>query len=258
MSHKKVNKIVMLWVALCVTQTSVANSSPTNLVHETQKFSVETGATRVIFTPNSQGSTLTVTNPQTYPILVQSEVLQADKETKSSFVVTPPLFRLDGEQSNRIRIINTEKLGPDDRESLYWLCITGIPPEIDSDWVTEDEKSKQLDSARLLTQMRIKSCIKLIVRPKSIANKTALDVASSIEWIKEGERLKIHNPTPYIFNFKDISINNKKVSLPDSGYILPYSDATVSVKAVGDSTVSWHLITDFGGESRKFESKIKG
>ncbi|MDI8993129.1 fimbria/pilus periplasmic chaperone, partial [Salmonella enterica subsp. enterica serovar Anatum] len=39
------------------------------------------------------------------------------------FMVTPPLFRLNGGQKNVLRIIRTGGNLPEDRESLYWLDI---------------------------------------------------------------------------------------------------------------------------------------
>ncbi|NPE97657.1 Dr fimbrial biogenesis chaperone DraB, partial [Escherichia coli] len=68
---------------------------------------------------------------QDYPMLVQSEVLSEDQKSPAPFVVTPPLFRLDGQQSSRLRIVRTGGEFPSDRESLQWICVKGIPPKED-------------------------------------------------------------------------------------------------------------------------------
>ncbi|MEB7742644.1 fimbria/pilus periplasmic chaperone, partial [Escherichia coli] len=104
-------------------------------------FSLQLGATRLIYDPDASGETLTIFNHQDYPVLVQSEVLKEDRTGGAPFVVTPPLFRLDGQQSSRLRIIRTGGNFPTDRESLQWLCVKSVPPRAEDKWAEEqDEK----------------------------------------------------------------------------------------------------------------------
>ncbi|MEF9898154.1 MAG: fimbria/pilus periplasmic chaperone [Pseudomonas sp.] len=105
-----------------------------NMRTRQQPFSVKIGASRIIYGLASGGATLSVSNPQDYPILVQSVVLGEDTKSKAPFVVTPPLFRLEGQQQSRLRIVRTGGDFANDRESLQWLCVNGIPPKADEAW----------------------------------------------------------------------------------------------------------------------------
>ncbi|TBL64182.1 hypothetical protein EYY97_04285, partial [Hafnia paralvei] len=74
------------------------NAHADNADVTTQPFTVKIGASRVIYGLTSSGESIGVSNLQDYPMLIQSTVLGEDKKTKAPFVVTPPLFRLDGQQ----------------------------------------------------------------------------------------------------------------------------------------------------------------
>lgn len=58
----------------------------------TRTFGVRLGATRVIYDPDSVGQTLSVDNPQDYPMLVQSRAYSEDMKNRAPFVITPPYF----------------------------------------------------------------------------------------------------------------------------------------------------------------------
>ncbi|EJD2112444.1 fimbria/pilus periplasmic chaperone [Salmonella enterica] len=85
------------------------------------------GASRVIYPGNnSRGVTLTVSNQVSHPFLVKSMVLDESRQHGAPFIVTPPLFRLDGGQRNTLTITRTGGRFPADREALNaeW-CLYG-------------------------------------------------------------------------------------------------------------------------------------
>lgn len=139
--------------------------------------------------PGLVGETLTVINDQDYPMLVQSEVLSEDQKSPAPFVVTPPLFRLDGQQSSRLRIVRTGGEFPSDRESLQWICVKGIPPKEDDRWAEGKDGEKKADKVSLNVQLSVSSCIKLFVRPPAVKGQPD-DVAGKVEWQRAGNRLK--------------------------------------------------------------------
>lgn len=249
---KIINAAVISAAILCTIQLAWGENAP--LINELQSFSVKTGATRIIYSPGSQGASLTVMNPQGYPILVQSEVLMEDKKTQAPFVVTPPLFRLDGHQQSRIKVIATRSHEFDTKESLHWLCLTGIPPEADDEWTGEAYKKKQATQhATLLTQLRIKSCLKLLVRPVSLRG-TPDNFASSLTWVKTGKTLTVNNPTPFFMNLRSVQLGKESVSNPD--YVPPLGQRKLSVSSDARGPVHWRLITDYGGDSQEFNSVL--
>lgn len=42
---------------------------------------------------------------------------------KTPFIITPPLFKLDPDKNNVLRIVNIEDTLPKDRESVYWINV---------------------------------------------------------------------------------------------------------------------------------------
>jgi P pilus assembly chaperone PapD len=84
------------------------------------------GGTRVIYPQNTREVAFSVTNMEnSTPYLIQSWVENYDRRNKSQppFIVTPPLFRLDPEQTNTLRIRYTGAPLPTDRESVFWLNV---------------------------------------------------------------------------------------------------------------------------------------
>lgn len=119
----------------------------------------------MIYSLESPGATLTVINNHNYPMLVQSVVLTEGKQKYAPFIVTPPLFRLDALQSSRLKVIRTGGDFPNDRESIQWLCVKGIPPKEDDKWA---EDQKIINKVSLHVQFSINNCVKLFIRPESV------------------------------------------------------------------------------------------
>ncbi|WP_371973018.1 fimbria/pilus periplasmic chaperone [Lelliottia nimipressuralis] len=237
---------------VCMGGTGAQAAEQQNVKAATQSFSVKLGATRVIYDPDSAGSSLEVTNPQDYPILVQSKVTGDDKKTAANFIVTPPVFRLDGGQQSRLRIVRVAGEYPHDRESLNWLCVTGVPPKADDEWAQgEANKSK---SVSLNIQMSISSCIKLLVRPSSLSGGPE-KAGASLTWVQKGDKLEVSNPSPYYMSLTEVKVGNVKVT---SDYVPPFGKAMLTAPGVklGESA-QWKVITDYGGASQEFQAKIQ-
>ncbi|TBN97407.1 chaperone protein AfaB [Salmonella enterica subsp. salamae serovar 13,22:z:-] len=218
----------------------------------TKVFSLHLGSSRVIYNPASSGSSLKVINDQDYPMLVQSEVLAEDQKTRAPFVVTPPLFRLDGLQSSRLRIVRTGGDFPEARESLQWLCVQGIPPKDGDKWA--EDKNKKADKVLLQSQLSVNTCIKLFVRPSSLKGHPD-DVAGKVIWRKTGNKLEGTNPTPFYMNLAELSVGGKK--LDDIHHIPPYSSFKYKIPAGAGGKIQWKVITDYGGKSKQFELELK-
>ncbi|EOT0190030.1 fimbria/pilus periplasmic chaperone [Escherichia coli] len=217
-------------------------------------FSLHLGVTRVVYNPDLSGESLTVINDQDYPMLVQSAVLTEDQKSPAPFVVTPPLFRLDGLQSSRLRIVRTGGSFPSDRESLQWVCVKGIPPKEDDKWAEGVNKSKPADKVSLQVQFSVSTCIKLFVRPSAVKGRPD-DVAGQMEWTKSGEKLKGVNPTPFFINLSELQVDGKEVR--ERHYIAPFSSYEYTLPAGAAGKVLWQVITDYGGKSRLFEAELK-
>ncbi|HDG1673664.1 TPA: molecular chaperone [Kluyvera cryocrescens] len=189
------------------------------------------GGTRVIYEEGKREASISVTNADNaVPYLVQSWVENYSTTDKSQppFIVTPPLFRLDPEQKNVLRINFTGAMLPLDRESVFWLNVKSIAP------------SKQDDANKL--QVNIKSKFKIFYRPKNLPG-DADDAWQKLTFQTLGTSLVAHNPTPYFISFFSLSVGGEELEEP--GMIAPFSNKSWSVHHAG--AVKWRAINDFGG-----------
>lgn len=189
--------------------------------------------TRLIFNGNQNEATITITNPDKKSYLIQSWVSLDDKKV-SDFIVTPPLFRIDGNMSNVLRIVLTKNNLPQDKESLFWLNVKAIPPS--------DPNAKDA----LLIAINTK--IKLIYRPASLVNKEANNAYQKLIFKVDTKtkQLVASNPTPYYVNLANVIYNNNKIESP--GIVAPFSDTKWRIiHSESHNTIRWDAINDFGG-----------
>lgn len=200
----------------------------------THAAGINIGATRVIFNSDAKDKSISISNNDSVPYLVQSWA-QSISETgvvgDAPFMVTPPLFRLDGGKRNVLRIIRTGGNLPEDRESLYWLDIKSIPS------TNPDDKSNKL-------KLAIKAEFKLIYRPAVLKQKPE-DLADTLKWSRNGNTLTVSNPTPYYMNFSDIYVGSSKLKAPR--YAPPFGTAKYTIPAGVSGPIKWSIINDFWG-----------
>ncbi|EEW7548634.1 pili assembly chaperone SafB [Escherichia coli] len=213
----------------------------------TKLFSVKLGATRVIYHAGTAGATLSVSNPQNYPVLVQSSVKAEDKRSPAPFLVMPPLFRLEANQQSQLRIVRTGGDMPADRETLQWVCVKTVPPE-------NEQSNTQANGATLDLSLSINDCEKLIFRPAAVKG-TPEDVAGNLRWVETGNKLKVENPTPFYMNLASVTVGGQPVTGLE--YIPPFADKTLNMPCGAHGDIEWRVITDFGGESHPFHYAFK-
>ena len=189
------------------------------------------GGTRIIYQEGKREASISVTNADTHsPYLVQSwvENYSANDKSRVPFIVTPPLFRLDPEQQNVLRINFTGAGLPKDRESVFWLNVKSIAP------TPKGEVNK--------LQVNIKSKFKIFYRPQGLAGKPS-EAWQQLKFHMAGNRLVAQNPTPYFVSFFSVSVGGKEINEP--GMIGPLTSKEWPVS--GSGAVKWRAINDFGG-----------
>lgn len=152
------------------------------------------GGTRVIYQEGKREAAISVTNADTHtPYLVQSWVENYAENDKARvpFIVTPPLFRLDPEQNNVLRINFIGASLPRDRESVFWLNVKSIAP------TPQGEVNK--------LQVNIKSKFKIFYRPNNLAGDPA-KAWQQLKFSQSGGRLTVINPTPYFVSFYAVEV----------------------------------------------------
>lgn len=195
---------------------------------------VVVGGTRLIYDGGKKESSLSVSNLDKTPYLIQSWVEPSTGGSeKSPFIVTPPLFRLDGGQENVLRVVRAGGKQPTDRESLYWMNIKSIP----SATTTTDNSMNTL-------QIAVKTRIKLIFRPRGLIG-TPEEQTEKLVWQRKGGYLQVMNPTPFYMNFHQVKVG--EVELKGVTYVAPMSTASFPLPAGNSENVTWKIISDYGG-----------
>lgn len=194
------------------------------------------GGTRLVYDGGKKEASLGLNNPDKVPYLVQSWVDSPKGVTsKAPFIITPPLFRLDGEQSNILRVVRAGGDLPTDRESLYWLHIKAIP--------SAEKEANTL-------QIAVKTSIKLLYRPSGLSGSMS-EAAQALAWQRSGNALQVTNSSPYYITFFKVTINGSQVK--SATMVAPYSSERFALTAGSASgALSWEIINDYGGVSKPF------
>lgn len=198
------------------------------------------GGTRVIYPEGSKDVNISVENPDQNPYLIQSWIESAKGEKQDYFTITPPLFRLNQEKTNTLRIFLTQNNLPNDRESLFWLSIKTIPAT---------ERTENSLKIAFKTQM------KLIYRPSSLKNINLYEEQTKLKWSKNDKYIQVDNPTPYYMNFQSITFNGKKVE--DISYVAPFNHHSFEINtSEKHGIIKWEVINDYGSVDKELEIKI--
>ncbi|MFS3860890.1 fimbria/pilus periplasmic chaperone [Proteus mirabilis] len=208
----------------------------------TSYSSVSLGATRVVYISNAKQETLSIINSsKTNRYLINSWVTNEKEQKTNDFIVTPPLFAIETDSENTIKIIKIKNDFPVDRESVYFLNVKSIP-SVDKD---------DLNSKNML-QIAVLSRIKLFVRPSELKMKPE-DSYDKIKITKGSEKntISIINPTPYYINMVDVYIKNKK---QNNMMIPPYSQKEISGVASGN--LKYKVINDYGALTQDIYKKL--
>ncbi|MDQ4428491.1 fimbrial biogenesis chaperone [Yokenella regensburgei] len=195
------------------------------------KAGVIIGGTRVVYTGDKKETSLSITNPDALPYLIQSWVeASAPGGSKPPFIITPPLYRLDKGQQNMMRIVLVGRLSQE-KESLFWLNIKSIPS------VTPRDNT---------LQVAVKTRIKLIYRPQALAGSGPEEQAGKLIWSRNGAHVQVHNPTPYYINFNEIKVGG--IKLEEATYVAPGSTAMFTLPTGNTSSqLAFKIINDYGG-----------
>ena len=197
------------------------------------------GATRVIYAEGKKETSVTVNNKDASPYLIKSWIENTNSLSGSYFMVTPPLFRMDGNQQNVVRIFKTNKPLPSDKETLFFLNITSIP-------------SSSSEEGRNTLQIAVRTKMKLIYRPKALANNVPEDFADKISWVITGNTITATNPSSYYLNLTQITLNGKVIPMAEQNYLAPNSKTSWELpsRINKSGTLEWSVINDYGGKGK--------
>lgn len=200
--------------------------------------------TRVIYPANVREVSVSLSNPGEAPALVQAWLDEGDPnarpdQTRVPFVLLPPIFRLDPQQAQALRLTYTQsKPLPQDRESLFWLNVLDIPP-----------KPATQDSNYL--QLAIRSRLKLFYRPAGLSPEVA-KAPAQLKGQLTGKTLWLENPTPYHLTLTQLTATQAQGPLPLSTTNLmlpPFSRQALTLSTLpgqGTLQLTFQSIDDYG------------
>ncbi|MGK8665344.1 fimbrial biogenesis chaperone [Serratia marcescens] len=203
-------------------------------------------ATRLIYPQGASSIDVGVRNTLSdEPYLVQAAVSsQQNQQTIAPFVVTPPLFRLEPQSTNQLRIAFIGQPLSTDRESVFYLHATAIP--------TSAQVDPALQPNAVSAQLRfgVGNIIKLFYRPVSL-NGSSTDAQKGLTFSQVPGGLKVNNPSPYFVSLADLTVAGQQLPLdtPETLMLSPFGTHIWPFKKplkVG-SRVQWRTINDTGG-----------
>ncbi|WP_054178527.1 fimbria/pilus periplasmic chaperone [Trabulsiella odontotermitis] len=195
---------------------------------------ISLNATRVIYQEGQKEASLTVQNhSQKDVFLVQSWIDDINGNKKTPFIITPPLFQMQPNKNNALRIVNINNQLPADRESVYWINVKAIPS------VSDDSAGKNL------LQIAVRTRLKLFYRPDGLPG-DPVSAAKTLTFAHAGNQLAIDNPSAYVMTFHDLRVGGKQIN--DS--VMVPAKGHLSVKLPANtgafSQVQYSIINDFG------------
>lgn len=192
---------------------------------------------RIVFSAAEKNQTVDINNSGDKPYLIQASVISdPEGSATDAFIVTPPLFRLNGNTDYSIRVMPQNiKILPKDKESLFYLKARAIP--------AMNKEKRDQNSADLVFVTSV--IIKLHYRPESLPAPDQA-VFEKTTLIKNNQGWNVFNPTPYYLTVTNMTINNQR----HAGSILVPPSGMKEIDGPADiQQATWQVINDYGSNS---------
>jgi chaperone protein EcpD len=210
--------------------------------------------TRVVYPAQEKDVTVEFTNMGTVPTLVQFWLDTGDDKStpetaKVPFAVTPPIFRLDPDKSQAVRLVYSQEPLPTDKETLFWANMLEVPPKS-----TDDGKNR--------LEFAFRTRIKLFFRPAGLPGDPR-SAPQQLGWKLvdgkggKGVALQVSNPTPYYVNFLQVGLKVGDRLLPQKegkgGMVAPGGVTTFPIseltsRPAGNAQAQVQVIFDSGAK----------
>lgn len=166
---------------------------------------IQLHGTRVIYPAGKREVTLSMTNLSPAPRLLQAWVdADGDKSDSIPFIVTPPIFRLDPDKGQTLRIMFTGGNIAQDRESVFWINVLEVQP-----------KPTGHKAAANAIKVSIRSRLKLFYRPPGLPGSPEKAV-SLLRWrlVQDGNgyAIECENPGAYNVSFNHVGLKKAPVN----------------------------------------------
>ncbi|MBM6607352.1 molecular chaperone [Enterobacteriaceae bacterium RIT814] len=204
-------------------------------------------STRYLYKEGSREISAQLDNKDDTPYLMKSWVEASGTSTVSAFMVTPPLFRLEGKQKNTVRIFPNAHISSaaKDRDTLFYFNVMSIPPTNSDDAESQNR-----------LQLAVRHRMRLIYRPKAIQNLSVIEESKKIKWRKSNGKITIENPTPFFIYFTSVKINGKEM-VDNISNIEAFESKQADLPAgITGGKVTWSVATEYGSAGPEYSSSI--
>ncbi|MBB3226979.1 chaperone protein EcpD [Luteibacter sp. Sphag1AF] len=206
--------------------------------------------TRVVYSSEEKEVTVKLTNKGERPVLVQAWLDSGDsslspEQAKVPFVLSPPVFRMEGGKGQAVRLVYTDEPLPKDKETLFWFNVLEIPPKAGKD-------------ATNALQFALRTRIKVFFRPEGLHGEVE-SAASQLTWklarndASSDVILEVVNPTPYHVSFSEVGLmaGDRSARSRNGGMVLPRGTTTFplpdsSGMNLGEARAHFKVINDYG------------
>ncbi|WP_253377746.1 fimbrial biogenesis chaperone [unidentified bacterial endosymbiont] len=204
---------------------------------------IQIGRTRIIYHAEKKEIALPLVNKdKALPWLIQSWTDTGDEKTRGPFIVTPPLFRLDAQKEQSLRVAWNGSALPEDRESLFYMNIRTIPA------------TAKDDSDKNMLRLNYKTRLKLFWRPSGLAG-TPGETCKNLRFSRDSNAVTVINNGAFYSVFDSLLLDN--TVLPKADMVAPFSRVSVPLPGnTAGSQISWRCITDYGNASEKYTSTL--
>lgn len=211
------------------------------LVAQAEGFGIN--ATRLIYPQGSPSISVEVRNTLTAtPYLVKTGISHLQHKYEAApFAVTPPLFRLEPNSTNQIRIVAHSVNAPSDRESVFYFHASAIPAS------AQPESDNQRAGVSGNVQFGVGNIIKLFYRPSGLPSSSAV-AQRDLQFSRVKNGIQVSNHSPYFVSFANLKVGGQSLKLdsPEALMIAPFSSHTYP-SSVTKGAVQWTTINDEGG-----------
>lgn len=215
--------------------------------------------TRVIYPAERQEVAVRLENKGPRPALVQTWMDTGDRHStpataQTPFTLSPPIFRIEPNQQQALRLRYSGEPLPNDRESLLWLNVLEVPP------LSADAAQNNQIELSFRTRLRV------FVRPQALPYPVA-SAPAKLQWRlvphEQGFALQATNPTPYHISLASIDLlsDGQRFSkaanrAANDSLLMPAGDVKLFVlpllrnRPSGATTVEFTSVSDFGARVR--------
>lgn len=182
--------------------------------------------TRVIYPAEMKSVDVQLKNKDNIPYVIQTWFDDGNPNSKpeditaTPFISTPPVFRIQPQSGQVVRIIIKDKNSlPQDRESVFWFNVLQIPPSI-----MDDISSK--NSMMIMLRNRLK----IFYRPVAIGRPDNIFKGLAVKQVfdsRNGIGLEINNSQPWNVSLVNLSLKTTgKVFRSQGEMLAPFSRKT--------------------------------